>query len=139
MASVHLLGFALGHGAIWARARALRGLPGPTYLRRTMLADAWWRGAGLLVVGTGLARAIGGAERPAEFYWASRLFWVKMACVAAILILEIGPARGLARWRREGASAATAETEVARRWSTVSRVEAGLMLVVMFLATALAR
>jgi len=41
-AALHLLGLGAGLGAVWARARALRGPLDPAGLRRVFYADGWW-------------------------------------------------------------------------------------------------
>ncbi len=62
-ASVHLLALGIGLGAVWARARGLRGPLDVPGLRRVFAADTWWGIAAVLWIGTGLVRAFGELEK----------------------------------------------------------------------------
>jgi putative membrane protein len=57
LAALHLLALGFGLGAVWARARGLRGELEETGLRRVFYADPWWGIAALLWIATGLVRA----------------------------------------------------------------------------------
>ena len=76
---MHLLGLGIGLGAVWARARALRGPLDAAGLRRVFYADAWWGVAALVWIGTGLVRVFAGLEKGTEYYLLSHLFWTKLA------------------------------------------------------------
>ena len=139
LAAFHLLALALGYGAIWARARAMEGLPQPTYLRRTLLADNWWGLASLLWLGTGLARLFLGTEKPTAYYWANTLFWVKVACLVLILLLELPQMVDLIKWRIVQQKGGAPDLSRGPRWVRLSRVQAWLVLLVLFVATGMAR
>ena len=66
LAIVHLLGFAIGLGSVWARYRTLRGSPDRDGMQRAILADNWWALSAALLIGTGLLRAFVGFEKGAE-------------------------------------------------------------------------
>ena len=50
---LHLFALGIGLGAVWARARALRGPLDAAGLRRLFHSDSWWAVAGALWIGTG--------------------------------------------------------------------------------------
>lgn len=139
LAAFHLLALGLGLGAVWARAGALRAAPDPAAVRRALRADNAWGVAALLWLGTGLARWLLGTEKPAEYYAANHVFWLKMLLFVAIVGIEIAPAIDLVRWRRAIAKGASPDTARAPRWATASRVEAVLVVLAMFAAAAMAR
>lgn len=139
LATGHLLAFGIGLGAIWVRARSLRAVPDPAALARALRADAWWGIAALLWIGTGLPRLLLGTEKPTDYYLASHVFWLKMLLFLGILLLEIGPAVALTRWRLALRRHAMPDTALAGRWAAFSRAEFVLLLAMLFAATAVAR
>jgi putative membrane protein len=139
LATVHLLAFGIGLGAIWVRARSLRAVPDPAAIARALRADAWWGIAALLWIGTGLPRLFLGTEKPTDYYLASHLFWLKMLLFLGVLLLEIGPAIALTRWRLAIRKREAPDTTRASRWAQVSRVEFALVLAMLLVATAVAR
>ena len=86
-AALHLLGLGIGLGAVWARARALRGPLDAAGLRRVFYADGWWGVAAAVWIGTGLVRVIGGLEKGMDYYLQNHVFWGKMGLLLAILVL----------------------------------------------------
>jgi putative membrane protein len=139
LASFHLLAFGLGLGAIWVRGSALRGVPDPTCLHRALRADNVWGIAALLWLGTGLPRLLLGTEKPTSYYLTNHLFWLKLALFGLVFLLEIVPMVGLIRWRIALARGKTPEPAGAARWSVISRVQAGILLLILFAATGVAR
>lgn len=143
LAALHLLALAIGFGAVLRRAAALGEPPGRDALRRAMRADLeWGLAAGLWIV-TGVWRWLGGAEKGASYYLHNHAFLGKMGVLLAILALELSPMLTLIKWRvglaRGAAPEAVAVPAVARRIATISRVQAGLVVVMVFLAVAMAR
>jgi putative membrane protein len=139
VASLHLLALPLGLGAVFARARALRGaLDGPG-LARVFRADALWGLAAVVWVGTGLARAFGGLEKGAAYYLGAHVFWVKMSLLGSILVLEVWPMVTLIRWRARAAKGEAIDMSSARDLALISDVQAGFVVLMVFAATALAR
>ena len=136
---LHLLGLGIGLGAVWARARALRGPLDTDGLRRVFHADAWWGVAALIWISTGLVRMIAGLEKGTEFYLQNHVFWGKMALLLVILLLEIGPAVTLGRWRRQVASGTRPDTAPAERFARISVAQAVLVVLMVLAATAMAR
>ena len=136
---LHLLGLGVGLGAVWARARALRATLDTDGLRRVFHADAWWGVAAVIWISTGLVRMIGGLEKGTEYYLRSHVFWGKMTLLVVILLLEIGPAVTLGRWRRQVASGTRPDTAPAERFARISVAQAVLVVLMVLAATAMAR
>lgn len=136
---LHLLGLGIGLGAVWARGRALRAPLDAAGLRRVFHADGWWGVAAAIWIGTGLVRVIGGLEKGMEYYLQNHVFWAKMALLLAVLVLEIGPAVTLARWRAQLAKAIQPDTTRAARFARISDVQVILVLLMVLAATAMAR
>lgn len=139
LASFHLLGLAIGLGSVWVRARALGGVPDPLCLRRALRADAWWGVAALLWIGTGLPRLLLGTEKPTAFYTGNHLFWLKLGLFTLIFALEVPPMIVLTGWRRALARGTSPRTELAPRFALTSRIQVALVVVMVFVATAMAR
>jgi putative membrane protein len=139
LASLHLLALPLGLGAVWARQRALRAALDAEGLRRVFLADTLWGVAALLWIGTGLVRAFGGLDKGASYYLHDHVFYAKMGLLALILLLEIWPMSTLIRWRIALGRGASIDTTPALALARISQVQAGLVVLMVFAATALAR
>ena len=138
-AVLHLLGLGIGLGAVWARARALRGPLDVAGLRRVFYADGWWGVAAAIWIGTGLVRVIGGMEKGLDYYLQNHVFWGKMTLLLAVLALEIAPMVALIRWRAQVARGETPDTRLAVRYATISYVEVVLVLLMVLAASAMAR
>ncbi len=136
---LHLLGLGIGLGAVWARGRALRAPLDAAGLRRVLYADAWWGVAAAIWIGTGLVRMLGGLEKDMDYYLRNHVFWGKMAFLLVILVLEVGPAMTLARWRVELARGGLPDTARAERFARVSYAQVVLVLLMVLAATAMAR
>jgi putative membrane protein len=132
VSAAHILGVALGFGSIVARARAL----GRGDIPAALGADNLWGLSALVLLGTGLARAFSTLEKGSGYYLASPAFHLKLGLFGLVLALEVWPMITLLRWRlrpelREVGRAAT----LAR----VSWLELALLLIVPFVAAAMAR
>ena len=138
-AAIHLLGLGVGLGAIWARARLLRRELTPVSLRQIFAADAWWGIAALMWVGSGLVRAFGGFEKGTAYYLDNHFFLTKMALLIVILVLEVGPITTLARWRLQVRRGEAIDPAPAGRYATTSTVQAVLVVIMVLLATGMAR
>jgi putative membrane protein len=139
LASAHLLGLGIGLGAVWARARALRGVPGREALRAVFAADTWWAVAAGVWLSTGLVRLFLATEKPTAYYLQNHFFWTKIALLVVILVLEVPPMVGLIRWRRVVAKGDMPDTSKAARWALTSDVQAWLVVLMVFAATGMAR
>ena len=114
VAAVHYLALALGLPSVFLRGRALKGPLDRAGLQRLFAADTVWGIAAALWLVTGLLRAFGGLEKGSAFYFASRLFWLKLGLFALVVALEVWPMVTLIRWRRAAASGALRDTSAAR-------------------------
>jgi putative membrane protein len=139
VSSLHLLALALGLPAVFLRGRALRGALDAEGLRRLFAADNVWGLAALLWVATGLLRAFGGLEKGSEFYLHSPLFWVKMALFAAVLLLEIRPMVTFIRWRARLRRDEPIDRSPARSLYTLNHVELAIVVIMVFVASFMAR
>jgi putative membrane protein len=138
-AALHLLGLGVGLGAVWARARGLRGPLDPAGLQRVFYADGWWGAAAGIWIGTGLVRVIAGLEKGMEYYLQNHVFWGKMTLLLAILVLEVSPMMTLVRWRAQVRRGETPDTRLAGRFASVSYLQVVLVLLMVLAATAMAR
>ena len=139
LAAAHLLALGIGLGAVLARARALREPFDAAGFRRVFAADAWWGAAAALWISTGLWRWLGGIEKPAGYYSGNHVFWLKLALLGAILILEVAPMTTFMRWRRASRSGGPVDTSAAPRLARASAVQAMLVVLMVLAATAMAR
>jgi putative membrane protein len=139
LAAVHLLGVALSFTGIVNRAAALRGPLDGSGLRRLFRADTVWGLSALVMISTGLLRVFTSVEKGSEYYLASFAFWHKMGLLAAILLLELWPMVVLIRWRVASARGVTPDTSPARTFFRISVLQAVLLALMVFAATAMAR
>jgi putative membrane protein len=139
LAALHLLALAIGFGAIVARGSALRDILDVRGVHRVLRADNWWGLAALLWLATGLARLLLGTEKATAYYTASPLFWTKMALFLLVFALEIAPMTAFIGWRRALGRGVTPNTSAAARYAVISTIEALLVIVIVFVATAMAR
>lgn len=139
LAALHLIALGIGLGAVWARSRALRGEVDTAGVRRALAADAWWGVAAALWLATGLWRLLAETEKATEYYFSNHVFLLKMGLFLVILLLEAGPMITLMRWRRALAEGGMPSLERARRISTISAVEAALVVAMVGAAVTMAR
>jgi putative membrane protein len=139
LGSFHLLAFGIGLGAIWVRGRSLRSPHDPAAIRRALRADVWWGLAALLWLATGLPRLFLGLEKPTSYYLHNHVFWLKMSLFLLIFLFEMGPMITFAGWRRSLRRGGTPDTSSAPRWAAVSRIQLFLLVLMLFVATAVAR
>lgn len=139
LAAVHLLGLGIGLGAVWTRARVLRGELDARGIRRALQADSWWAAAAAIWISTGLARAFAGFEKGTDYYLGNHLFWTKMALLGVILVLEVRPIVTFGRWRRALGQGRQPDTQDAPALARTSTHQAFVVIVMVFLATAMAR
>jgi putative membrane protein len=139
LAGTHLLALGIGLGAVWARGRALRGIVDNAALRRAFAADAWWGISAVLWLATGLTRLFAATEKSVDYYLRNPLFHVKMGLFLLLLLLEVWPMITLIRWRRALGRNQTAAFGAAHRIARISTIEAFIVVIIVFVATALAR
>jgi putative membrane protein len=139
VSALHVLALALGLPSVYLRGRALKGPLDRDGLRRLLAADTVWGIAAALWIATGLLRAFGGLEKGSQFYLQSPLFWTKMALFATVIILEIWPMVTFIRWRGALRRGETPDTSRARALYIVNHVEMGLVVLIVFVASFMAR
>lgn len=139
LASFHLLGLGIGLGAVWVRARALRPPLDLQALRHVFLADSAWGLAALIWIGTGLWRLLAGTEKATAYYLQNHVFLTKMGLLLLVLILEVRPMMTLIRWRQQVGRGELPDTRTAPLLSRLSFIQAGLIVLMVFVATAMAR
>jgi putative membrane protein len=139
LAALHLLALGIGLGAVLDRAWSLRGRLDEAGLRRLFRADNLWALAALLWISTGLLRAFAGFEKGTAFYLASYTFWLKMGVLLIIFGLELAPMIGLVRWRARLRRGEPIDPARAATYARISVLQAGLVISMIFIATALAR
>ncbi|MBZ0269431.1 DUF2214 family protein [bacterium] len=139
LAVLHTLALGIGLGAAYTRSRALRGPFDDAAFSRVFLADMWWGIAGALWIVTGLMRAFFGYGKGTEFYMGTALFHVKLTLVFAILVLEALPMATLIRWRKQRRAGGPVDTSSARTLARISHAQAGIVVIIVFLAAAIAR
>jgi putative membrane protein len=138
-ASLHLLALGIGLGAVWARGRALRSSLDAGTLRQVFFADTLWGLAAVLWISTGLWRLLAGLEKGTGYYLQNHLFLTKMALLVLVLLLEIRPMITLIRWRKTVSRGESPDTRAAPLLARLSFVQAWLIVLMVFAATAMAR
>ena len=139
VAALHYLALAIGLPAVFLRGRALKGTLDDAGLRRLFAADTVWGVAAAIWVATGLLRAFGGLEKGSTFYLQSRLFYLKMALFLAIVALEVWPMLTFAGWRQARRRGGRVDTSRARVFFQLSHIQLALTIVMVFVASAMAR
>lgn len=143
LAGVHLLALSIGLMAVVMRGSLLKGPLTADTMRRVFRMDTFWGVAAALWLVTGLWRVFGATEKATAYYWANHLFLAKMTLFVAVFALEMLPMLIVLRWRRKlraGQSPTVFVTPVdAKRVSLLGHIEATLLLVMIFLAVAMAR
>jgi len=140
-AALHLLALGIGLGAVLARGIALRSVAAGARgaLRAAFTADNFWGIAAVLWLATGLFRAFGGIEKGTSYYLHNAFFHAKLGLFVLILILEAGPMMTMIRWRIAVRKGTEPDLGTAGRISGVSFIEAAIVVVMVLLATAMAR
>jgi putative membrane protein len=139
VAALHYLALAIGLPAIFLRGRALKGTLDDAGLRRLFAADSMWGVAAAVWVATGLLRAFGGLEKGSAYYLQSHGFYLKMGLFLAIVALEIRPMVTFMAWRKTHRAGARVDTSRAPALFQVSHVQLALTVVMVFVASAMAR
>jgi len=139
VSALHVLALGIGLPAIFLRGRALKGALDREGLRRVLLADTAWGIAAVLWLITGLLRAFAGLEKGTAFYLHSWLFLVKMALFVTIVLLELRPMLTLGRWRSTLRAGGTPDISAAPTLFRLSHAELALVVVMVFVASFMAR
>jgi putative membrane protein len=139
LAGLHLLALGVGLGAVWVRGRSLLSRLDERGLHAVFLADMWWGIAAFIWIGTGLWRLLAGLEKDTGYYLHNHLFLTKMGLLGVILVLEVWPMMTLIKWRRQVRAGGLPVTGIAPALARISFAQVVLVLVMVFLASAMAR
>jgi putative membrane protein len=139
LSALHLLALAIGLPSAVIRGRVLKGTLDTASLRILFAADTAWGIAAVLWITTGLLRAFGGFEKGTAFYMASTLFWTKLALFVLVVGLEVWPMMTFIRWRRALAQGRQPDVRAARALYVVNHVELVIVVVIVFVASFMAR
>jgi len=139
VSALHLLALAIGLPSVYLRGRALKTPLDADGLKRLFAADSMWGIAALLWIATGLLRAFGGLEKGTQFYLTSPLFWVKMTLFVLIILLEIWPMVTFIGWRVVLGRGNQPNTSRARELYLVNHIEMALVVLMVFVASFMAR
>ena len=143
LATLHLLALALGLGSVFARSAALHARPLTARdARRAFKADGYWGAAAALWLVTGVWRLVAHTEKNVGYYFDNAAFIAKMAGFVLVLLLELWPMITLVRWRmaaRRDGERWQPDERVARRIAVVGHIEATIVIVMVVLATSMAR
>lgn len=139
IAAVHLLALGIGLGAVVGRARALRTPVDEEHLKTAFFWDSLWGLSAVLWISTGIWRAFGGLEKGSAYYLQSTAFWIRMALLLAIVVLEVRPMIALIRWRRARNKGSVPDVSSAPILARISAIQAVLVVGMVLAATAMAR
>jgi putative membrane protein len=139
VAAFHYLALAIGLPAVFLRGRALKGPLDEAGLRRLFAADNAWGIAALFWVATGLLRVFGGFEKGRAFYLSNPTFHLKLGLFVLVLILEVWPMMTFLRWRRALKAGRTVDSRARPILARINHVELVLVVLIVFVATMLAR
>ena len=126
-------------GAVCARSRGLWLARSASDLPRVFLADNLWGLAAILWISTGLLRVFWGLEKGTAYYLLDRAFYVKMGLLAVVLLLEVRPMTTLIRWRIGTRRGTSIHVDTAPALARISAIQLGLVVLMVFAATAVAR
>jgi putative membrane protein len=139
VSSLHVLAVATALGAVFARGRALKRPLDAAGFRTLFAADNAWGLAALVLLLTGVLRAFAGLDKGTAFYVASPLFWVKIGLFVLVVALEVRPMLTFLRWRRQLGHGGAPDTSGARALYHLNHAELALAVLIVFVASFMAR
>jgi len=139
VSALHLLALGIGLPSVFLRGRALRGRLDADGLRRLFAADTVWGIVAALWLVTGVLRAFAGLEKGTAFYLGSWLFLVKMGLFVLVVVLEVWPMLTFIRWRGALRRGGAPDVSAARALYGVNHVEMVIVVVMVFVASFMAR
>lgn len=139
IAFVHLLGVILVPSVV-VRAFALRrAAEGESAMAWALRADNVWGLSALILLPTGLYRVFG-PGKGLDFYLHNPFFHAKLTLFALVFLLEIWPMVQLIRHRiADRSEPKPLDATLARRFSQISAVQAGLLLGILLCAVMMSR
>jgi putative membrane protein len=137
---LHLVAAGIAAAFLMAEYWLCRRVPDRPQVKLLAMADLGYWLALITSLATGLTRLVYFGQDPA-YYFANRLFWLKITVFVAIALVAAGPSLQYLRWSREARSApafAPLTREVDRVRAAIA-LELGLWLVLPLLAVMVAR
>ncbi len=137
VSAFHILGIVLSTKSIAMRSRSLMG--DPPDLPRALLGDNLWGISALIVIATGAWRAFGGLEKGTPFYLQNPAFHAKMTLLGLVFLLELWPMTTFIKWRVQLNRGETPDTSRAMTFARIGRVQALLLVAMIFAGAFMAR
>jgi putative membrane protein len=137
---LHLLAAGIAAALLMAEYWLCRRMPDRIQVRQLGIVDMGYFLALITTLATGLARLLHDGQDP-DYYYANRLFWLKITVFLAIGLVAVLPSLQYLRWNREARSApafAPLTREVDRVRAAIA-LGLGLWLVMPLLAVLVAR
>jgi len=137
---LHLLAFGVAAGLLLSEYWLCRRMPDRLQARLLGMVDLGYLMALIASLATGLARALYYGQ-DAAYYFANRLFWLKITIFLGIVLVAVGPTLQYICWNREARTAPTfapLTREVERVRASIA-LGLGLWLILPLLAILVAR
>lgn len=137
---LHLLAFGVAAGLLLTEYWLCRRMPDRTQARLLGMVDLGYLLALIASLATGLARALYYGQ-DAAYYFANRLFWLKITIFLVLILVAVAPTLQYIRWNREARTApsfAPLTREVERVRASIA-FGLGLWLILPLLAILAAR
>ncbi len=137
---LHLLAFGLAAGLLLTEYWMCRRMPDRTQARMLGTVDLGYWLAWIATLATGLTRALYYGQ-DAAYYFANRLFWLKITIFLAVALVALTPTLQYVRWNREARTApsfAPLTREVERVRASIA-LGLGLWLILPLLGILVAR
>ena len=140
LAALHYLSLGIGFAGISLRQYALSQAKPQSSVKSLYLGDNLWGVAALSWIATGLLRAFGGFEKGTAFYLSSPWFHTKMALFLLVFLLELYPMITFIKWRiSKKVYIESTDLKSLRTFKLIGIVEIGLLVVLIFVASAMSR
>jgi putative membrane protein len=141
LAYLHYIALGLAFIGIFSRGRALKALLSleTRNTRELFLADNIWGISALILIITGLARAMGRFEKGPHYYMSSHWFWLKMVLFLLVFLMEIYPMITFIQWRISKKQITEDDVSKLSRLRKINHIEALLVFFIPLVATIMAR
>jgi putative membrane protein len=139
VSALHMVGLSLVIGGVVMRSAALRGPFDDAGFKKLFIADNLWGASAVVMLTTGLSRALTNLEKGPDYYLHAPFFWVKMALFVSIFALEIWPMTTFVAWRIARNKGQAIDTSRAPVFRKINRVQMLLAFLMIFAASAMAK
>ena len=134
---IHIVGFGIALGALWARGHALHGTPYMDDVRRAFVADNLWNIGAILLVGSGIAQLLLGNAAKHGHFLGNHIYMAKLVMIGCIVLLEIMPMFTLIQWRLAVGRGDTIRFGSAALIARISLLQTILLVLITFASVAL--